>query len=483
MHILFVHSLEFSLSRNGLISHPAFIQHGISYISSFLQNYGHQTDLVVLNRLFSHRKNEAIIDEYLNKFLPEVICFTAVTTQYSFIKNIAKYIKHHYPDIYLLAGGVHVTLNPEEALSDNFDAICIGEGEKPTYELVSQLENGRVPSGIPNIWMKHGLEIEKNPPREFLQNLDTLPSPDRKMWRKWKDKKSLNICSVLASRGCPFNCSYCCNHILRKTAPGSYVRHRSPRNIVDEIKGVLIELPEVKEIYLETETIASNIDWCLELCFELSNLNATLDQPLSFGANIRIAPNMDLENIFSALRKSNFRFVSMGLESGSERVRREILRRNYANGDIINAVKLARKFDLQICFFNLIGIPGESLDDFKETIKINRICKPDWHFTSIFFPYPGTDLYSLCKEQGFLKEPLDPRNERSRAVLDLPQFPKRKIQECYNFFKYYIYFGLNPEDRLKLTLINLLDRCLVGMPFLKYLIPRVKKYIFLKLLR
>lgn len=107
----------------------------------------------------------------------------------------------------------------------------------------------------------------------------------------------------------------------------------------------------------------------------------------------------------AVFRKANFRFVNIGVESGSERVRREILRRNYSNNDVINFVKLARKHDLQVAFFNLIGIPGETLADFKETIEINRKCKPEWVLPSIFFPYPGSDLYFSCKKQGLLEKP------------------------------------------------------------------------------
>lgn len=69
--------------------------------------------------------------------------------------------------------------------------------------------------------------------------------------------------------------------------------------------------------------------------------------------------------------------VKIGLESGSERIRREILKRNYSNKDIIDAVSLARKYGLKVFFYNLMGIPGETLNDFKETIGINRICLPD----------------------------------------------------------------------------------------------------------
>jgi len=477
MNILFIYSLDSGLRANGLLYSQGQLQLGISYISSLLQKYGHRTELAVVSRLFG-RKNKTILKEYLNKFRPRLICFTAVATQYSFIASIAKYIKRYYPDIYLLVGGVHVALNPHEVLFDDFDALCIGEGEYPTLELVLQLEKKIIPSDIPNLWIKHGSKIEKNLTREFLQELDSLPFLDRKMWQKWMNQKSPQECTILLSRGCPFNCSYCCNHAIRKTAQGIYVRYRSPKNIVEEIKEILIDFPTIKEIFLETETIAANMNWCIEFCSELEHFNVTISKSLSFGTNIRITPNLDLDNIFSALKRSNFRFINIGFESGSERVRREILRRDYSNYDVINTVKLARKYGLQVNFCNLIGIPGETLADFKETIVINRICKPDGHTAYIFFPYPGTDLYFLCKEQGLLKGPLDPREERSRATLDIPGFSKKQIQKSFTLFNYYICNNLDPEDKLAILILRLKDfnRFLDRLSFLKYLKKPFKEY-------
>ncbi|MDP8233675.1 MAG: radical SAM protein [Candidatus Saelkia tenebricola] len=462
------------------------MQFGISYISSFLQKYGHRTNLLVLSRLFG-RKNTTLLKEYMSNFNPQLICFTAVASEYRFIADIARYIKRHYPHVYLLIGGVHATLNPEEVLLDDFDALCIGEGEKPTLEVVEQLKKKQLPSSVSNIWVKNGSDVEKNLPREFMQKLDDLPFPDRGMWQKWMKRAEPERVSILLSRGCPFSCSYCCNHALRKITQGAYVRHRSPDNIVKEINQILIEFPTIKELYLEVETITSNMDWCLRLCAELTNLNSRLKQPLSFGANIRPTSNANFDILFSVFRKANFRFINIGLESGSEKLRRETLRRNYSNDDIINCVKLARKHGLQVCFFNLIGIPGETLADIKETIEINRICKPDWDFTSIFFPYPGTALHSICKRQGLLKKNLDTRKERQRAVLDMPGLSRREIQRSFKFFHYYVDGILDPNDKrlswillLKLAVIDCCKKVykrMIRTPFLKNLLLLMKNYL------
>jgi len=476
MNILFVQSLGDIQSMTKPLQTQQQIQFGISYISSLLKKHGHNTELVILSRN-SDRKSKGILNECLKNFCPKLICFTAVATEYNFIAKVAKYVKDNHPDIYLLIGGPHASLKPQEVLSGDFDALCVGEGENPTIELVTQLETGKAASGIANLWIKHGSEIERNSPRPFIQDLDSLPYPDREMWLKWIKDKSAVKNSVLISRGCPFSCSYCCNHAFRKLAPGPYVRFRSADNIIEEIKQIIARFPATKEIFLEAEAISLNKEWAIELCARLEELNTTLRQPLSFGANIRIIPGADLEELFAAFKKTNFHFINIGVESGSERVRHEILKRDYSNEDIINTAKSARKYGLKIAFFNMVGLPGETVADFKETVKINRTCLPDKHYTSIFFPYPGTELYSLCTHSGLLKKPLDTTMERKTAVLDLPDFPKKQIQKSFIWFNYYVYKGLKPKYKI---FTSVLRAKLASKNYLNSLYRKLTNLIFLR---
>jgi len=482
LNILFIYSLQDAQSPAKPLDVQEQIHFGISYISSFLKIHGHTTKLFVLTRETKY----SVIDEYFKKYRPKLICFTAVTTEYPLIADIAKYIKNSYPDIFLLVGGPHASLNPEVLISDHFDSLCIGEGEKPTLELVQQIEKGVFPTSIPNLWIKRGMQIEKNSPRPFLQDINNLPFPDREMWQEWIENES-SRCSILLGRGCPFQCTYCCNHAFKKISDGPYVRVRSPDNILAEINEIADKFPKQKEIYLEIETFYIKKDWTIELCSKLENLNTKIKPPLSFGVNLRITPNTNFEGLFTALKKSNFRFINIGVESGSKRIRSEILKRYYSNDDIIKTVSVARKYGLKVCFYNLIGIPGETIDDFKETVKINRICQPDWTYNYIFFPYPGTDLYSICKEQKLLENPLDTKMERIIATLNLPGFSKKQIQKSFIWFNYNVYKGYKPLYKLLIGTIfqkvlltyhlNKVYRGLMHVAFLKWLKNKLKSML------
>lgn len=452
MKVLFVYTRELPQSPVKPIVDFQSIQFGISHISSYVKQYGHQTRLLVMTR----KSDFSSIDHFIKDFDPQLICCTAVASEYVFVEKIGRYIKERYSNLFLMIGGPHVSLCPDDAMLEIFDACCIGEGEEATFEVVTQLGQGKRPSGIANLWIRQTTGIEKNPARRFIPDLDALPNADRGMWMEWIDmERSTPFPSLLLGRGCPFLCTYCCNHALNKLATGTYVRFRSPTSIIGEIRELLECLPMIKEVYLEVETLGANIEWGLELCRELHEFNATLERPLSYGVNFRITPNMKrTDELFAALKKSNFSFINIGLESGSERVRRDVLRRYYSNEDILKAVNLARKNNLRVAFYNLIGLPTETIDEFKETIRMNRICLPDGHYLSIFYPYPGTDLYAQCKEKGIIPpDLLATGKERVAAALNYPEFSRKQIQKAYIWFDYYAYRDHKNDELLLYSVV------------------------------
>nr|MBU9888963.1 B12-binding domain-containing radical SAM protein [Candidatus Omnitrophota bacterium] len=390
-----------------------------------------------------------ILRAHLQAFSPQIICTTAVASQNSFIERIALAVKKEWPDKYLVSGGVHATLRPEETIAGPFDAICLGEGEYPLLELVGQIAKGTTPSQVPNFWIKHANRtIEKNPPRPFLKDLDSLPFPDRSIWDPWVQEEPGGELSVLLGRGCPYDCTYCCNHALKKSAPGKYVRLRTPGNIVRELASLLAADPQRARIYYEIDTIASDPAWFEEFCEQLQAFNKGLRHRIAYGCNLRVTPLTKDPAIFDRLKKAGFDTINIGLESGSERVRRAVLGRDGSNQDLLDAAGMARAFGLNVRVYNMIGIPGESVQEHGETVAINRQLQPDRHYTSIFSPYPGTALYDLCFQKGYLKNPLNVLWERRQALLDLPGFTRSQIQKAYTWFHYRVYKGHRPLWKL-----------------------------------
>ncbi len=484
MNVLFIFSFGRALSIEKPLGSPLYIQFGISYLSSLLKQHNHDTKLLIVSRSFGN-KNYDIVRKKIEIFKPDIIGFYSVATQYKFISNISKFIKLNYPEIFLIIGGPHATLNPDKVVKDSFDAICIGEGEEPMLELANMLQKNEFPSNIKNLWIKKDSILEKNQMAPFYEKLDLLPFPDRTIWEEYIDYVPNfvgNNISIILGRGCPYSCPYCCNHALRKITDGNYVRFRSPQNIIEEIKLVHEKYPLENNVFLEIESFNINKEWAIKVCNEIEKYNKSLVTPLSFGSNIRITPNANFEPLFEACRRANISPLNIGLESGSERVRKDILKRNYSNDDVIKTINLAKKYGLSYKFQVMIGIPGETIEDLKETIKICRICQPKEVLLYIFYPYPGTDLYELCKKMKLLQEQIDVKMERRQAIMNLPGFNKKQIQRSYRWFNYNVYKGYKPRVKLILkVIINFLNpnyfiAVLLAKFFRLYLIIRLKKY-------
>lgn len=448
MKVLFIYSIQKSVTFSKPLAGQEGMQFGISSISSVLKQNNHSTNLLILDRKHG-RKNLKLLTNTINELTPDLICFTSVHSEFDFISEIAKYIKLNFPKIPLIGGGVHITLNPSDELLEIFDCICIGEGEYPVLEYIECLEKGNSAKEVQNIWIKENGSIYKNAVRSFIPNLDTLPFPDRDIWQRWILEPQTRL-TVLLGRGCPYNCTYCCNHKLRKVANGDYVRLRSTENILMEIEMLHEKFPEIHEYFLEVETIGCNLVWLFDLCQKLQKFNLSQVNKLRFSTNLRIFQNMDFESVFQNLKLANFESVIIGLESGNERVRKEILNRIYSNENILQAVKVARKYEIKIGIFNMVGIPTETQNDFNDTIKMNQVIKPDWHSTSIFFPYKGTKLYEITNEMGLLPKILNTKSERQKAVLNLPGFTNKQIQRSFDSFHYEVYKVNENKKKLKL---------------------------------
>lgn len=455
MRVLFVYSLRDGLTPRHPLPSLGDIHIGISYVSAYLKARRHSTRLVVLGSEVEPR-SLALLEKAVSEFDPQLVAFTAVSTQFPFISAAARRLKQRWPNKFLVLGGVHASLSPDAAMQGAFDAACIGEGEIPAAELAGQLESGRAPRGIPNLWIRQpGGSVEKNPTRDFVSDLEQLPFPDREMWHDWVMARRLTQQVILPSRGCPYNCSYCSNHALRKLAGGKYVRLRQPAGIVRELRVLTERYRETTEVYLQSETIAVNSKWLAELAEQISVFNAELDQSISFACNFRVARQFLKEEVFAALERANVRTIEIGLESGSERVRCDVLRRNYSNEDFFQAVALSRRHGMRVNVYNMIGLPGETVADYWETVDVNRRVCPDRSLTSIFFPYPGTDLFETCQAEGLLSESGDLTAERWRATLDHPGFSRRQIQRAFDWFEYRVYRGHRPlQFRLRKMLRN-----------------------------
>jgi radical SAM superfamily enzyme YgiQ (UPF0313 family) len=426
------------------------------------------------------------LKDIINEFRPGLACLTAVSSQIPLIKKIGEAIKQIDPSIFIIIGGVHTTLNPEETISYDFtDAVCIGEGEKAVVELARQLELRHSPSQIFNLWIKNRNtgQVEENTVQPFIEDLDSLPFIDREMWDPFiSNLRGMQM--VLAGRGCPNKCAFCSNHVLAKVAEGRYVRFRSPNNIIAELHNLITRYGQIESVFLETETLEANLTYTYQLLSELAELNSKLSAPLKFGTNLVVTNKIkDNRDLLRAFKQANFKFFMIGLESGSEKIRSEVLNRpRYSNADFIEFCQIAREYDIDIYINVLIGLPGETRRDFEETIKCVRNCQPNWGISAnIYFPYPGTKLFQLCQDQKLLgPNARTTISERTSSVLKLTGFSKWQIKKEYILFYYKVFKGYKPwTDIMMRTVYTAFE----AFPKVKRLISIIFPWMLLKKLR
>ena len=242
--------------------------------------------------------------------------------------------------------------------------------------------------------------MKKNPIAPLLEELDELPFPDREIFNANElVHESSGRLPILASRGCPYNCTYCCNHALKSIYPNKerYIRFRSVENVVCEIKEVLSRYPIFKSVLFHDDILFLNKIWSRNFI----NLYKH-EVGIPFSCNIR--PEIVDEEIASLLKEGGCFRICIGIESGNDHMRQQILRRRISTEQIRRASLLCKSKGIAVYAFNMVGIPFKKPRDILETIKLNSEISSDSFQVSIFYPYMGTELFNISEREGFLTD-------------------------------------------------------------------------------
>lgn len=440
--------------------------HSISALSAVLKEEGHRT------RLYHPAKiDEDEAKAEVRTYKPDIICFSCTTNQWEPTKTISKLIKGEF-NIPIFVGGIHATLFPDCINESSYiDGICRGEGESALVELVERIEHHEDFSNVRNFWFRKDDKIIKNQVRPLIEDLDSLPNPDREIFH---ESSIHNYPGFVFSRGCPFNCTYCCNQKLRELYKnkGSFIRHRSPKKAIEEIEHV-VDKHRLGYVLIDDDTFTKNKKWLSDFC---SLYKESIDIP--FYCNARVE-TMD-EHTCKLLKDSGCDQVLIGIESGDPYIRKNILNRRMSDEQIIEAFQNAKGSGLKTYSFNMVGIPEETPERFEKTIELNQKVKPDEMQITIFYPYPGTALGDLCREKRYIKK-IFHHDYITDTILDLPDFPKEEIVKRARLFKFNVYkkysyrkaiFGLIVSSAIRNPqLVHYLK------PFYNKLRPHFKKFI------
>lgn len=402
-----------------------FYSEGLASISSVLKRAGHEV------RLY-HIMRQVALDEFLETikyYSPDLIGFHLRTSNFLEISRYIPYIKKDGIQAPIICGGYHPSLAPDEVLNmPGVDMICIGESEFPLLELCDAMEHGKEFRNIKNIWVKTDNDIIRNPIRPLIENLDELPLPDFDLF-DFDNLTSSKIytAGVMLSRGCPFNCAYCCNHAIRNLYPNKakYARKRSPQNAIRYLKKLLSSYKYIKYITFWDNNLSYPHEWFYEFIFLYKS-----EIHLPFSCNLH--PNTVDETVVNSLKEAGCYRVHIGVEHGNEPFRRNILNRNISNNQIIKVFSLCRAAGISTLSYNMVNSPLETPSIFLDTVRLNALIKPTRALAAIFYPYPGTDAYNMSLKHGLITLLV---NYSAEIILQNTKFPKPQVKFFSLYFR------------------------------------------------
>jgi radical SAM superfamily enzyme YgiQ (UPF0313 family) len=373
----------------------------------------------------------------LKRLQPRLIGLYTTAPQFQFIQKMVQSVSD--PNAFIILGGPHPTIFPQcLEQTPRLNALCIGEGEYPMLELAQALEQGKDLTQIKNLRIRDQERIIQNPTRPFIQNLDSLPFVDRELGDHQKviDNWGLSQVRVLAGRGCPFNCTFCSNHRIRKIQEGRYVRFRSADHIIEEIK-LLQKRYRFSEILFDDDICWIDRDLVHEFA---DRYKKEIGLPFMFSARAEILDGDKL----TKLKEAGGIRVGFGVEHGDQTFRNQVLRRKTTNKQMLEVTRIAKEIGLQVKTLNMVGLPGETPELHQATIRLNQQIQPDVAGISIFYPFPGTDLYDLCLKEGYLKEKQallkDDDVIYKKSVLMMPQYKSKEIEKALKWFAFKVFW-------------------------------------------
>ncbi|MHC4886588.1 MAG: B12-binding domain-containing radical SAM protein, partial [Planctomycetota bacterium] len=328
-----------------------------------------------------------------------------------------------------LIGGIHPSLAPDEILKEGlFDIIVTGEGEGAIADYCRLRSEGRSIREVPNLWgREEGVEFRNE--RRPLADLDSIPIVAR------EDFDYLNLhherkgaASIMAGRGCPFECRYCCNHALKalNKGLGQYTRFRSVDHVLSEIKGIQQLYPNIERIAFEDDVLPLYPKWFKEFCKKYPK-----EIGLPYSCNLH--PGLAKPEVADALVASGCIRVNVGLESGNEKIRQEVLGRRLNLEAFIGGMDRLRDAGLTICANSILGIPGEGMAEMLDTVKLNARIGSTVHPVYIFYPFPKTQLYEQCRNEGLLTGEVR-QDFLTKSVLKMDPLLRRRVEFMRDHF-------------------------------------------------
>jgi len=297
-----------------------------------------------------------------------------------------------------VVGGPHPSMVGSEVLRcSDIDLVVKGEGEETLVELLKALEstdNWRAINGL--IYRKDALIVE-NPPRKFIEDLDSLCFPHifaKEVLKDYNKYPKAAFGYIFATRGCPYNCFFCGSRYIWSRQ----VRFRTPAHVIDEIKG--LQAQGIRLFYFVDDNFGVNKDYLSDLC------NALIKHCPGIKWNCEFHINLVENETISLMKKAGCFSIQIGIESGNNEILKRI-RKNITIERAYAAARIIKKQGIVLQAFFIVGFPEETEQSLQDTIKAMKKIKCDVITYSIFTPYAGTEAFEFCRNKGLIGKDYD----------------------------------------------------------------------------
>jgi len=352
----------------------------------------------------------------ITTFNPDIICVSLIERNFKIAANLLTNI-----GVPVLVGGILPTIAPEYVLSQSWvDYICVGEGEEAIVQLLND-----------GYWNANNIITQQsNNSRNLLVNLDDVPEQD------WSDFDRRHLLkpfmgevykggSFEFSRGCFKSCTFCVAPKLREVQKGlgCYHRTKTPQLMIQEIEHKIKDYDLQMISFSDTDFLSGVSRKTMGEFLSLYSERVKLPFTIQSGVETLLH-----EETLTLLRKAQCCAISVGIESGSERIRKEVIKKVTPSKFIKKAMDLCRKHELRVTANYMVGLPYETEEDIHKTISLNRVINPPSIAVTFFTPFMGTELYDLCIKEGFYVPFNEKENVYDYPPLDMPQLSQESIK-------------------------------------------------------
>jgi len=356
----------------------------ISYLSAIAKQLNHSTFFCSLD--------SSDLVESVKKIKPDIVAYSVNVSGYRTILDVHQQAMKVHKFVSIM-GGPHPTYSPETFPESRMDAYCVGEGEYAFRDFLIKIENQDSFDDVENLITRK----KANPVRPLIKILDDLPPADRDLVLSNSYLKNTPKKTFYATRGCPFNCTYCCNnyyHELYK-GKGPTVRRFSVERVISEIENVKRNY-NMQFVKFGDDCFAIKADaWVEEFAEKYSKrIN------IPFNCFLRLDTVND--RLLELLKKAGCYSVHLSIDSTSKDIRENVLKRRMRSEVLMEKLRKIREFGINTWVNYMLAVPGSTLQDDLDTIEFSRKGSVTYPSYSTTIPMKGTELYDYCAERGFI---------------------------------------------------------------------------------